>query len=276
MEVVSLHPLIGDWAKQVGGDQVKVIDVVKLGTDIHAFKPGASEMRSIDRAKLILASGKNMELYLDGLRDALKPGQAIVEVGRTIPSQKVSAKDAVYSCCPHHDHDTVDPHWWHNVKNAYRAVKVIEDVFSKADPENKAAYEANAKVAVDRLKTLDNWVKVQVASIPKKQRHLVTAHSAFGYFCKAYGFKATFVQGLTMDGEVPAKQLATSIRELREIGVKAIFPETLSNPKVLKQIAAETGAKIGKPLIADGAVSSYEEMIRGNVSSIIAGLGDSN
>jgi len=272
LEVATLHPLMGDWARQVGGPGVKVVDVVKPRMDVHAFRPGAAEMRSLGKAQVILASGKSLELYLDGLRQSLRPGQVIVEVGRTIPSQKVSAQDEIYACCPHHNHGAVDPHWWHNVKHAQRAVKVIEKAFSEADPQNKKTYQANAKQAIARLKALDSWVKKQVSLIPRKQRYLTTAHAAFGYFCKAYGFKAAFVQGLARDGEISSKQLAESIRTLRSLGVKAVFPEDQANPKVLSQIAQESGARLGNVLVADGAVSNYEKMIRDNVQAIVSGL----
>jgi len=153
-----------------------------------------------------------------------------------------------------------------------RAIRVIEKALSKADPAGKAIYAANSKVARAQLTQLNRWVKAQIATIPKKKRHLVTAHAAFGYFCKAYGFKATFVQGLSAKGEVPATQLALSIQELRKEAIPMVFPEQSANPKILAQIAKQTGAKVGKPLIADGSVKSYQAMIQSNVTNIVAGL----
>lgn len=272
LDVASLHPLITDAVKQVGGKRVKVIEIGKPGMNVHDFEPRASDLKKLGSVKLIFASGKNLESYLGDLEDSLAGGQTIVQVGRTIPSQKISKEDQIYACCPSHAVGGIDPHWWHNVRNMERAVRVIEKKLSSIDPAGKAIYSANAKAATAKLRALDSWVKAQVATVPKKKRHLVTAHAAFGYFCKVYGFQATFVQGLSADGEVPAKQLAISIKQIRDAAIPTIFPERQANPKMLKQIARESGAVIGKPLIADGSVKSYQSMIQSNVSNIVAGL----
>ncbi|MDB4272555.1 metal ABC transporter substrate-binding protein [Akkermansiaceae bacterium] len=272
LDVASLHPLITDAIRQVGGERVNVVEIGKPGMSVHEFQPKAADLKKMAKAKLIFASGKKLELYLGDLEDSLAPDQVIVEVGREIPSQKVSAKDQIYACCPVHSHGGIDPHWWHNVRHMERAVRIIERKLAQADPVGKSYYSARSKAATAKLRALDTWVKQQTASIPKGQRHLVTAHAAFGYFCKAYGFKATFVQGLSAQGEVPAKQLAESIKQIRDSGIPTVFPEQASNPKMLKQIAKASGAQIGKPLIADGAVASYDKMMRSNVTRLVAGL----
>jgi len=272
LDVASLHPLLTDALRQVGGNRITIVEVAKPGANIHQFQPRAADIRKMSKALLIFASGKNLEPYLNDLSDGLSSEQLIVEVGRKIPSQRISAKDQIYACCPSHAEGGIDPHWWHNVRHMERAIKIIERNLSAADPEGESLYAANAKAATERLRQLDRWVKGQVASVPKGKRHLVTAHAAFGYFCKAYGFKATYVQGLSAKGEVPAKQLAESIRQLQKEKIPAVFPEQSANPKILKQIAKQSGASIGKPLIADGSVESYQKMIQQNVTRIVEGL----
>lgn len=272
LDVASLHPIISEAVKQVGGDRVSVVEVGKPGMDVHQFQPKPADIRKMAKARIIFASGKGLEPYLNDLKDGLRAGQTIVEVGRTIPSQKVSAKDQIYVCCPNHAVGGIDPHWWHNVRYMERAMRVIEKELAQADPANKAVYAANAKAAMARLLQLDRWVKGQVATIPRGKRHLVSSHAAFGYFCKAYGFKATYVQGLSADGEVSATQLAESIQTLRDEKIPVVFPEINANPKVLAQIAKQTGAIIGEPLNADGSVASYQKMIMDNVNHIVTGL----
>jgi zinc/manganese transport system substrate-binding protein len=272
LDVASLHPLITDAVKQVGGDRVNIVEVVKPGANVHKFQPRASDIKKMNRSRIIFASGKNLEPYLADLKDSLQPNQLIVEVGRTIPSQKVSKEDQIYACCQHHAVGGIDPHWWHNVRNMERAVRVIEKELIRFDPAGKAIYAANSKAARARLTQLDRWVKGQVATIPRGKRHLVTAHAAFGYFCKGYGFKASFVQGLSAQGEVSTSQLAGAIQQLRKEAIPMVFPEQTANPKVLRQIAKQTGAKVGNPLIADGSTPSYQAMIMANVESIVNGL----
>lgn len=271
-QVASLHPLMTDLVRQVGGDKVSIVEIVKPGFNLHEFEPRPDDLRQLNTAKLIFASGKGLEPYLDGLRDSLQPDQQLIEVGESIPSQTVSAAEQVYSCCPDHSHGAVDPHWWHNVKHMRRAVRAVEKALSTADPNNSEYYKSRSKELSSRYRKLDAWVHQEVAQIPKDQRHLVTAHAAFAYFCKAYGFEATYVQGLSSRGEIGATQLADSIRDLREKQIRTIFPETQANPKILQQITKEIGARVGKPLIAEGSTASYEEMIRQNVSRIVSGL----
>ena len=272
LDVASLHPLITDAVKQVGGERINVVEIVKPGANVHKFQPRGSDIKKMSRARIIFASGKKLEPYLADLKDNLSANQIIIEVGRTIPSQKVSKEDQIYTCCPNHAVGGIDPHWWHNVRNMERAIRVIEKELSRIDPAGKAIYAVNSKAARTRLTQLDRWVKGQVATIPRGRRHLVTAHAAFGYFCKGYGFKASFVQGLSAQGELSSSHLAGAIKQLRKEAIPMVFPEQTANPKVLQQIAKQTGAKVGNPLIADGSTPSYQAMIMANVESIVAGL----
>lgn len=267
----SLNPILTDFIKQVGGEKVEVIEIMKPGEDVHAFQPNASEVSKMQQSTLIFAMGKNIETYLDGLRQTLQSEQSLIEVGRSIPSQKVDA-DQVYTCCPNHSRGSIDPHWWHNVKNAERAVKVIGKALQEADPANKNYYKANSAQLQKKYRNLHNWVKGEVSKIPKKQRILVTAHAAFAYFCKEYGFKAAYVQGLSRESEISAKQFAETVTELKNQQVKAIFPEALANPKMLRQIAKESHAIIGEPLYADAISSTYQHLIEHNVNSIVTAL----
>ena len=269
--VGSLHPLMADLVRQVGGDKVKIVEIGRPGFSVHTFQPKQKDLRALGKCHLVVASGKNIETYLGDLSDALDR-VPILEVGRTIPSRVLSAKDSLYVCCPRHAKGTIDPHWWHDVDNMERAAKVVAKALAERDPANAAHYKARGDALAKRYDNLDRWVKSQVAKVPRKQRKLVTAHAAFGYFCAAYKFEAVFVKGLGADHEVPAKTLAQEVAKLKQERIRAVFPERYLNPKVLQQIARETGAKVGKPLVADGAVSSYEEMMRDNVQAIVSAL----
>ena len=271
VKITSLHPLMGDLARQVGGDRVSVVDIGKVGMDVHTFSPTAKDLQAMGGSQLVLASGKNLEPYLSSLTDSLG-GIPILEVGKSIPSRTISEGDALYVCCPDHSHGTIDPHWWHDVSNMERAVKVMEKQLTKMDPAGKDYFKGRSKVTRDRYKNLDRWVKAQVATIPKGQRKLVTAHAAFGYFCKAYKMEPIFMLGLSDDHEVPAQELAREVALLQKEQIKAVFPEKNSNPKVLAQVAKQTGAKTGTPLIADGAAKTYDALMQHNVTAIVQAL----
>ena len=271
IKVASLHPLMGDLVKQVGGERVSVVDIGKVGMEVHSFAPTAKDLQSMSSCQLVVASGKGLERYLPSLQDSLG-AIPILEVGKAIPSRKISGGEALYACCPEHSHGAIDPHWWHDVGNMERAVKIVEKQLTKMDEGGKSYYATRSKTTRDRYKQLDRWVKSQVATIPKGQRKLVTAHAAFGYFCKAYKMEPVFVLGLSDDHEVPAKQLAIEVAKLTKEGIKAVYAEKGSNPKVLAQIAKQAGAKMGSPLNADGTASNYDQMMQENVTAIVKGL----
>lgn len=278
-KVASLHPILADLAQQVGGANVEVVEILKPGADVHHFEPAPKDLAEMRGAKLLLASGKGMESFLDKLRDSLGAGVKLVEVGAKIPSipfEEHHHEHAEKDGDEHdHHHGAEDPHWWHSAENMKRAARVVADELSAIDPANASAYAAGAKAASKRFGELKSWAQKEIAKVGKKDRLLVTAHGAFGYFCKEYGFEPISLLGIGRSDDASSKHVAETIEEIREHGIKAIFPEDQANPKVLAEIARSTGVKIGEPLIADGTAKvahTFETMLAHNVRSIVAAL----
>jgi len=272
LKVASLHPLIGDLARQVGGERVEVVDLIGKNGDPHHFEPVQTDLQKAADAKLYLASGMGMESYLNSLRGILGGKAEVVEIGKDLPS--------IEGECEHdhegHDHDhhhEIDPHWWHSIDLFRRATTITAETFSKADPAGAETYSKNAAAYRTKLDELERWTRKEIARIPKAKRHLATAHAAFGYFCKDNGFEPIPIQGLNREQMPAPKKLASILKELKEHEVAAIFPEKESNPKILQALTGDTGIKLGAPLIADGSTAeSYEAMVRHNVETIVAGL----
>lgn len=279
-KVATLHPILADLARQVGGGNVEVVEILKPGADIHHFEPAPKDLAEMRGTKLLLASGKGLESFLDKLRDSLGADVKLVEVGAKIPSipfeehhHEHAEKDGDEH--DHHHHGAEDPHWWHSAENMKRAARVVADELSAIDPANASAYAAGAKAASKRFGELKSWAQKEIAKIGKKDRLLVTAHGAFGYFCKEYGFEPISLLGIGRSDDASSKHVAETIEEIREHGIKAIFPEDQANPKVLAEIARSTGVKIGEPLIADGTAKvahTFETMLAHNVRAIVAAL----
>ena len=268
LKVASLHPLIGDLLRQVGGDKVEVVDLIGEKGDPHAFEPQAADLLAAEGATLYFVSGIGLESYLPKLKGILSGKARIVEVGATLP--------ALHGACDHegddHEHE-LDPHWWHSVDLFRRAAGVVAEELSTASPENKAVFEANAQAYRAKLGELEKWVKREVIRIPRDNRKLATAHAAFEYFCEAYGFESYPIQGLNRERMPNAVKLAELIATLKKERVAAIFPEKESNPKMLESLTRDSGIKLGGKLVADGrGMTSYEEMVRGNVTAIVAAL----
>lgn len=275
LTVASFHPLITDLAKQVGGNRVSVLPILTVRDDPHNFEPTASDIKKMRSASLILLSGKGLEQFRPKLQDNLASGQKILEVGKKIPSIKV-AEGSLFACCPTHSHGSIDPHWWHSLSNLERAAGILANAFTEADPAGKASYRTNAKATKAKLKMLRKWAKKELSVIPRANRKLVTAHAAFGYFCKEFGFRSIPVQGLNREREPSAKYLGQTIAIMKKEKVVAVFPETSANSKVLQEMVRATGAKLGGTLIADGIGSpnagTIEGMFRQNVLAIVKAL----
>jgi zinc/manganese transport system substrate-binding protein len=275
LKVAALHPILADLARQVGGPEIEVVEVLKPGADAHHFEPSTRDLASMRGVQLVLACGKHLEPYLDKLRDSLGSSTKLVEVGRPIPSLLLDPKNELFLCCPAHSAGGIDPHWWHSAENMRRAALVLAEEFAAADPSRKAAYNDAAKAAGVRFLELKSWAQREFSAIPRADRKLVTAHAAFGYFCKEYGFKMLPLMGTTRSDDSSAAHLAKSIALIREQKIRAVFPEDQANPKVLAEIVRSTGAKIGAALIADGTAKdahTFETMFRHNVNAITSAL----
>ena len=275
LKVASLHPLIGDLAKQVGGERVEVVDLIGKNGDPHHFEPIATDLQKAGDAKLYLASGMGMEGYMDSLRGILGTKAQIIEIGKDLPSIEGECDNEGHDHGHDHEHDhEIDPHWWHSIDLFRRAATITADTFAKADPAGADTYTKNATAYRAKLDELERWTRKEIARSPRDKRHLATAHAAFGYFCKDYGFEQMPVQGMNREQMPDPKKLAALVAELKEHQVGAIFPEKESNPKILEALTKDTGIKLGQPLIADGSTAeSYEAMMRHNVAAIVAGLG---
>jgi len=272
MKVASLHPLMTDLLRQIGGKQIEVVEIGREGFNVHKFEPNAKDIRMMQECKLIVASGKGIELYLSDLKDALSKDQVVVEVGDFVPSQEIDVENSLYACCPTHSAGEPDPHWWHDVDLMGRAAKGLGKAMGVHDAKFAELYKKRASEVQRNLRELDSWVKSEVALVPESNRRLITAHAAFGYFCQAYGFKASYVKGLSAESEISSKDLADTIRQIEKEQIPAVFPEVHGNQKMLMHIAEETNCKVGKALTADGHFADYEKMIRDNVESIVTAL----
>jgi zinc/manganese transport system substrate-binding protein len=267
-KIAVLHPLLGDMARHLAGDKIEVIDLIGPNGDPHHFEPKPEDLKRAEGATLYLVAGLGLEGYLPKLKAIIPSNAKVIEVGATLPVMEGTA----HECHEGHNHDT-DPHWWHSIQLFGRATNVVADTLGTAFPEDAEFIKKNATDYRAQLENLERWVKREVSKIPRNRRHLATAHAAFNYFCKDFGFTAHPIQGLNREQMPDPKELAALVVELKTNEVAAIFPEKESNPKILQTLTHDTGIRLGEPLIADGVgVKSYDEMVRHNVTAIIKAL----
>lgn len=278
LRVASLSTVMADWARDIGGDRIEIVEIVKPGTDPHIFEPTPGDYKKIARSRILLANGLGFEGYLDKLRPVLdKSGVRLVVGAEVVNPIECSTEDHDHSDGHgHHHHGAADPHWWHSVSNARLVANQIRDAFVAVDPGGRETYERNSAALEARLAALAQWARLEIATLPKDKRVLVTSHDALGYFAEEHEFEILPVQGISTSDQPSSQKVRNLIGRMKKRGVKAIFAESIENPKILGQITAETGAKPGGILYADGLghgeAGTYEGMMRHNVTTIVEAL----
>jgi zinc/manganese transport system substrate-binding protein len=270
-KVATLGPLLADLAKQIGGDKVTVVDLMGPTGDPHNFQPTPNKLIQAQGAVLYLASGKNLEPFLPKLKSIVGNEAKVLEVGLKIPSLRISGNSAIYACCPKHTVGALDPHWWHSIENWRRASSIVEKALIEVDPANTQLYKARTKAYRKKLSATKSWAKKEIATIPRSQRNLATAHAAFGYFCKEFSFKSIPVQGINKEQSATPQYIAEAIETVKNNKVKAIFPEEGANSKGLQTVAKSTGAIIAPQIYADYAPSIIG-MFKHNITTITTAL----
>ena len=245
---------------------MNVEGIIKAGIDPHEFEPTPGDVKKVADANLVLLTGKGMEGYLSKLEEAAGGSAKFVNVGKEIPSLTMTEQGKKVE----------DPHWWHSVENMKGATRVVAEAFEKADPVNAISYDKNASAYLAKLDELKRWIRVKLASLPHDRRKLVTSHDALGYFARDYDFTIYPVKGVSTAEDPSSQHVKEIIGVIKDQGVKAIFFETIENPRAVQQIADETGAKAGASLYSDGLGeaegNTYDLMMRHNVSAIVNGL----
>ncbi len=269
IKVASLSTITTEIANKVGGGRVDVIGLVKPGVDPHAFEPKPSDLDQLEKARLVLATGKHMEGYLTKLRESANAKADLVQVGDKFPSLRMKAEDENRGMIE-------DPHWWHSVDNMERAAKIVRDELVTISPADKDYFTKNADAYLAELDGLKKWIRAKIAELPRDKRKLVTSHDAFQYFAKDHGFTIYGIEGVSTEDEPSNKRVSDIIDAIKTQRVKAVFFESIENPKVAKAITRESGAVIGGTLYADGLgegdAATYDGMMRHNVTTIVDAL----
>ena len=276
LPVVASFSVLGDFVQQIGKDRVTVTMLVGPDGDAHVYSPTPADAKTLANAKLAIVNGLKFEGWLNRLVKS-SGTKAAVEIATTGISPLEAEDDHDHAKAGHahgHDHAGVDPHAWQSVANAKIYATNIRDALIKADPAGKAEYEANATAYRAELDRLEDEIKAAIARIAVERRRAITSHDAFGYFVKAYGIRFIAPQGVSTEAEASARDVARIIRQVKAEKVPAVFLENVSNPRLVEQIAKESGAKIGGRLYsdalskADGPAATYIAMMKHNISQI--------
>jgi zinc/manganese transport system substrate-binding protein len=296
LKVVATFSIIGDFARQVGGDRIDLTTLVGPDGDAHVYEPRPQDAAIVSEADVVLVNGLNFEGFLHRLVEAsgtkapvteltkgveaIKPGHLHHHGEEAHGSEHAHDEEAKTAEAGHdgHDHGAFDPHAFQSVTNAAIYVKNIADAFCAADAAGCDTYRANAATYTTTLEALDAEVKQAVAAIPADKRIVITSHDAFGYFEHAYGIEFLAPEGVSTESEASAADVAALIDQVKEDKASAIFVENITNTRLIEQIASETGLKVGGSLYsdalsqADGPASTYVDMMRHNIRTIAGAI----
>jgi ABC-type Zn uptake system ZnuABC Zn-binding protein ZnuA len=238
--------VVGDLVRQVGGDRVAVTQLLAPNTDPHDYEPRPSDVTRTASARVVFQSGFGIDHWMDDVVDQSGADLTVVDLSATLPDQLPGQSEGP-EAAPH------DPHWWHDPENAIAAVHEIEAALTRADPQGRSAFTANADAYVARIQALERGVRACVDRVPADRRQLVTDHDALGYFAKRYGIEVVgaVIPSQTTQAQASAADVAALVRTIREQRVQAVFPESSVNEKLAQAIARQTGARIGDELYAD-------------------------
>ena len=274
--VVTTVGMVADIARHVAGDHAEVINIIGEGVDPHLYKPTRSDVAMLKSGNIVFYAG----LHLEG-----KMGEAIESIRGDIPVHAVAEDiDPADLLSPPEFAGSHDPHVWMDASLWARSTQAIADQLAAYDPTHASDYQANAAAYIGQLTELHAYAQRVIASVPERQRILVTAHDAFNYFGRAYGIEVRGIQGISTESEAGLEDINNLVNMLVEREIAAVFVETSVSDKNIRALIEGAAAQnhtvtIGGSLFSDamGSPGSYEGtyigMIDHNATTIARALG---
>ena len=275
VKAVATTGMITDVVQRVGGERVEVTGLMGPGVDPHLYKARAGDVRRLDLADVIFYNGLHLEAAMGEVFEEMAGRKRTVAVTSGIPLERLLAPPGFKGAH--------DPHVWFDVRLWRATVPVVERTLAELDPEGAPVYAANARVLESELDSLDEWVRARIAELPPERRVLVTAHDAFNYFGRAYGFDVRGLQGINTAAEAGTADVQALARFIAERRLPAIFVESSIPRRTVVAVQEAVRSRgwdvaIGGSLFSDamgdaGTVEgTYPGMVRHNVNTIVDAL----
>lgn len=267
LAVVTSFSILADLTRQVGGEHVQITNLVGADEDAHTYEPTPDDAKALLKARLIIKNGLGFEPWLDRLVASSASQTPVITASRGVIPRTLDE-----------DGEQIpDPHAWHNLANSELYVRNITQALIAADPAHQADYQRNSQAYLQQIYRLLAEAKTKLGALPAGNRKIVTSHDAFGYLGQAYGINFMAPQGLSTEREPSAAEVAALITQIRNAKVKAVFMENIKNPRLLQQIANESGAHIGGTLYSDalaatGPASTFIGLFEHNLNTLYDAL----
>jgi len=222
----SFYPL-AEFAKQVGGDKIEVINITPVGIESHDYEPTPRDIVAIRTSRLFLFQGANFDPWAERVaKDISGSNMATINMADNFDLMSAEAGKK-------------DPHFWLDPILAKKEINIIRDELKKIDPSNAAVYEGNAQKFSASLDVLDSAIRFSLSDCSLSE--IIVSHGAFGYFAARYGLQVTSISGISPDIEPSAQMLGEIAKMAKEKNIHYIFFETLASPKLAETVAKEAG-----------------------------------
>ena len=269
-EVVATTGMVADAVENVGGDRVRVEALMGPGIDPHLYRASEGDVTLLANADLIVFNGLHLEAKLSDVLERIEDRTAAVTTD--IPRSRLIRFKGTY-----------DPHLWFDVRLWMSAVERVETALTDLDPAGRAVYRARARRYLDELRALDAYARRELRRVPPERRVLVTAHDAFNYFGRAYGYDVVGLQGISTVAEAGAADVQALAQLIAERRIPTVFVETSVSPRAIEAVREAVASRgfnvrIGRGLYSDAMgdegtpEGTYVGMVRHNVDTIVAGL----
>lgn len=276
LKVVATTGMIADAARQIGGDAVDVRALMGPGVDPHGYRQTRADIVAMTRADLVLWHGLYLEAQMEGFFEKLSKKTTVVPVAEALPKNVLRG---------HEDYEgRYDPHVWMDPALWQNVVNEVARALTQADPEHADMFAANLEAYTQDLTALGAYAAETLTKVPEKQRVLLSAHDAFGYFGRAYGFEVIGIQGISTNSEAGLNRISELVDLLVDRKISAVFVETSVSDRNMRALIEGARAKghevtIGGALFSDamGVEGTYEGtyigMIDHNATTIAGALG---
>jgi len=279
LKLVATTGMIADAARQVGGEQVEVKALMGPGVDPHAYRQTRSDIVAMTRADLVLWHGLYLEAQMEEFFHDLERKRKVVAVAEGLPKDVLRGHDD-YA-------DKFDPHVWMTPALWKLVVTEVQKALTEARPEAAEVFAANAAEHMAELDRLIAYGDDVLAQVPENKRVLLSAHDAFGYFGRDYGFEVLGIQGISTQSEAGLNRIGELVDLLVTRDIKAVFVESSVSDRSVRALIEGAAARghevtIGGELFSDamGADGTYEGtylgMLDHNMTTISSALGAAN
>ncbi|WP_261641490.1 metal ABC transporter substrate-binding protein [Erwinia mallotivora] len=268
VDTVASFSVLADIVKEVGGDHVRVKSLVGFNGDPHSFEPTPQDSQALSKADVVFVSGLGLEGWMDRLISASEYKGKVVVASDGITTRKMEEDGKTIT----------DPHAWNSMKNGEVYASNVMNALIAADPQDAAYFHQRGSAYLEQLEKLDKWAQSSFAAVPVAKRKVLTSHDAFGYFGERYGVSFLSPVGFSTESEASASDVAGLITQLKKEHIRSYFIENQTDPRLVKQIAAATGAQPGGELFPEaltkkgGEADSYVAAFKHNVNAMISSM----